>query len=85
MRDLWAAIVLLLLIVFILFHLNLHYMNILFAFFGYRVYTIEAESGENRFSGQIPFVVLSKRHSIPNGAELQVYRISDTVYIEYEE
>jgi len=42
-------------------------MNLLFAFFGYRVYTIRTKDDNNPFSGQCPFVVLSKRHYISSG------------------
>jgi hypothetical protein len=83
-RDVWAAAVLVLFVFFILYHLSLHYMNLLFALLGYRVYTVRMGDSSNSFSGQCPFVVLSKRHDIPKQTKLLVHRISDTVYIEYE-
>ena len=84
MRDVWAVLALMLFIIYILYHLDLHYMNLIFAFFGYRVYTVRAEDSKNPANSQCPFVILSRRHNIPSGVELSLHRISDTVYIEYE-
>ncbi len=82
MGDVWAAVFLLILIMFMFYHLNLHYMNLLFAGFGYRVYTVETQDDGNPFSGRSSFIVLSKRHYMPSGTQIRGYRISDTVYVE---
>src|SRR5207247_1986768 len=39
-RDFWAAVAALGFIVFLFWHLNLHYMNVLFALRGYRIFTV---------------------------------------------
>jgi hypothetical protein len=78
-RDSAATIVALLLVIFLFWHLNLHYMNVLFAILGYRVFTVRDDDGSQ------VFVVLSKRASLPPQSSLRVYRLSNTVYIEQRE
>ena len=40
LRDIGATLVALIFVIFLFLHLNLHYMNILFAMKGYRIFTI---------------------------------------------
>jgi hypothetical protein len=75
-RDSAATIVALLLVIFLFWHLNLHYMNVLFAVFGYRVFTVQ--DGE----GTRVLVLLSPRTVMPRGAKVEAFRLSNTVYIE---
>jgi hypothetical protein len=61
-------------VIFVLWNLNLHFINILFALQGYRVYTIE-----NSHS----VVLLTTRHSIPKDInQIKAHRLSNSVYIE---
>ncbi len=78
-RESAATLVALLLVIFLFWHLNLHYMNVLFAVFGYRVYTVRDAEGSQLL------VVLSKRTALPRGAKLHAYRLSNTVFIERRE
>jgi hypothetical protein len=75
-RDSSATIVALLLVVFLFWHLNLHYMNVLFAMFGYRVFTVRDSDGTHAL------VLLSQRTVLPIGTKLSAYRLSNTVFIE---
>ena len=75
-RDSAATIVALLLVIFLFWHLNLHYMNVLFAVFGYRVFTVRDNDGTH------VLVLLSKRAVLPRGTMLHAYRLSNTVFIE---
>jgi hypothetical protein len=75
-RDSAATIVALLLVIFLFWHLHLHYMNVLFAIFGYRVFTVRDADGTH------VLVLLSKRTVLPRGTQLQAYRLSNTVFIE---
>lgn len=79
LRDSAATIVALLLVIFLFWHLNLHYMNVLFAIFGYRVFTVRDDDGTH------VFVILSQRANLERGSTLQAYRLSNTVYIEMQE
>jgi hypothetical protein len=78
-RDSAATIVALLLVIFLFWHLHLHYMNVLFAFFGYRVFTVRDADGTH------VLVLLSKRAVLPRGTKLPAYRLSNTVFIERRE
>jgi len=69
-------------VIFLFWHLNLHYMNIIFAISGYRVFTVYPPSDGNDVSGVEPLVVITRRASLPNGLRMNAYRVSDTVYFE---
>jgi|ERR1035441_6011035 hypothetical protein len=71
-----ATVVALLLVIFLFWHLNLHYMNVLFAVFGYRVFTVRDGEGTH------VLVLLSTRTVLARGKKLHAYRLSNTVFIE---
>jgi hypothetical protein len=81
-RSLNATLAALAFIVFLFWHLNLHYMNLLFAAFSYRVFTVHAPVDGNPHSGQSSFVLITRRPALTAGLEVSAYRISDTVYLE---
>lgn len=81
-RDFSAIIVALMLIVFIFWHLNLHYMNIFFAFKGYRIYTIYPPKEDNLHSGKNSFVLVTKRTSLNSMDTLIGTRLSNSVIWE---
>lgn len=81
-RDFGATLAALIFIIFLFWHLNLHYMNVLFALFGYRVFTLYPPKAENPISGKESKVLITRRTYIPEGEKLDVYRLSDTVYFE---
>lgn len=80
-REFAAALLALIFIVFLFWHLNLHYMNLVFALFGYRVFTIVPDTKEDAIDFQ-PFVLLTQRSYLHKGEQLQAYRISNTVFFE---
>jgi hypothetical protein len=81
-RDLAAAVVALAFIVFLFWHLNLHYMNVLLAATGYRVFSISSPADGNPLSGRIGLVLITRRPALATGDRLTAYRLSDTVYFE---
>ncbi len=81
-RALAAALSALGFIVFLFWHLNLHYMNVVFAMFGFRVFTLYPEANGNPHSGRLNFVLITPRVSLAAGDRINAYRISDTVYFE---
>jgi hypothetical protein len=81
-RDFAALLVALIFIVFLFWHLNLHYMNILFAVFGYRVFTISPPADANALSGRASQVLITRRVSLLAGERIVAYRLSETVYFE---
>jgi hypothetical protein len=73
-REFAAMIFAISFVIFVLWNMNLHFVNILFAFQGYRVFTIESFNSA---------VLLTTRTSIPKDMkELKVHRLSNTVFIE---
>jgi hypothetical protein len=83
-RDIVAVGTAFAFIVFIFWHMNLHYVNIVFALFGYRVFTVEAATSAARGveSPTRTVVVLSKRSTIAPSTEIDTIRLSDTVLVE---
>lgn len=81
-RDFAAAMTALGFIVFLFWHLNLHYMNILFAGLGFRVFTVYPPVDRNNLSGSQSWVLITRRVYISEKERIIAYRISDTVYLE---
>lgn len=81
-RDLSATVAALAFIVFLFWHLNLHYMNLIFAMRGLRVFTVYPPRDGNPLSGRTRFAVITRRVSLAPGDRLIAYRLSDTVYLE---
>ena len=82
-REVIATLLALMFIIFLFWHLDMHYMNLVFALFGYRVYTINPNK-DDQLGSQEPFVLLSKRIYLMDGQSIDAYRLSNTVYIEKE-
>src|SRR5690606_8129465 len=76
-RNFASSILALLFISFLFWHLNLHYMNLLFAVKGYRVFTIYPPEDPNPFSGRVPVVLITKTAVVSSGERLTVYRLTD--------
>jgi len=83
-RDLGATVAALAFVVFLFWHLNLHYMNLVFAARGYRVFTVYPPDDGNPLTGRVPLVLITRRVSLTSGEKLIAYRLSDTVYLEPE-
>jgi hypothetical protein len=81
-RDLVAVLAGLAFIIFLFWHLNLHYMNIILAIFGLRIFTIYPTGNAGEYSSKSPWILITRRINIPENESIIVYRISDTVYIE---
>jgi hypothetical protein len=86
-RDAASVFVAFLFVVFIFWHMKLHYINIVFAVLGYNVFTVEAATsrGDRVDAVTRSVVVLSKRHSLPPDTQLDALRLSDTVFIEKDQ
>jgi len=85
-RDLTAIFVALLFVLFLFWHMRLHYMNLFFAMCGYRIFTVEAVSGTEQTEGDPPrlvtYAVLSKRHSLVSGKPLKGWRLGGNVIVD---
>lgn len=72
-------------VVFLFWHLNLHYLNLLFAVLGYRVFTVLPPEDNNALTTKASLVLITRRVLVRSGDRLSVYRISDTVYMEVDD
>ena len=81
-RSLAAALVALAFIVFLFWHLNLYYMNIVFAALGYRIFSVLPPTDTSGISDLEGFVLITARHSVRERLELSAYRISNHVFWE---
>lgn len=84
-RAFSAAIAALGFVIFLFWHLNLHYMNLLFAIRGYRVFTIHPILDGNPLGGKTSLVLITKRVSVSLNERIMAFRISDTVFFEAEQ
>ncbi len=84
-RDLYATLAALAFIVFLFWHLNLHYMNLMFAARGYRVLTVYPPAEDNPLTGKSPKAVITRRINLTPGNRIVAYRLSDTVYLEVDQ
>jgi hypothetical protein len=69
-------------IVFLFWHLNLHYMNLAFAVRGYRVFTVYPPDDDNSHSGDAACVLITRRGSVRPNQRIVANRLSNTVYLE---
>jgi hypothetical protein len=83
-RDFGATLGALAFIVFLFWHLNLHYMNLWFAVRGLRVFTVSPPVEGNSLSGKTRQAVITRRVSLVPGDRIVAYRLSDTVYLEVD-
>ena len=83
-RDLAAALAALGFIVFLFWHLNLHYMNIIFAIFGYRIFTVYPPEDNNPLTSKVSQVLITRRTLVLPDDCLVVYGLSDTVTMEID-
>lgn len=85
-RDLIAIFVALLFVLFLFWHMRLHYMNLFFAMRGYRIFTVEARSGTEPMNRDRPklstYAILSKRHNLPDGESLTGWRLGGNVLVD---
>ena len=81
-RELSVLVFALVFIVFLFWHLNFHYINILFAIRGYRIFTVHPQQQENEYASLDSYIVITRRSGLISGQDIVGLRLSDTVYIE---
>lgn len=79
-RDILAVAFALSLVIFLFWYMRLHYMNLIFAIWRYRIYTVEAKVG----TADQPktFVVISRRHHLSKDATVTGYRLGGNVLVD---
>lgn len=85
-RDIFAVSFALAFVIFLFWHMRLHYMNLIFAIWGYRIYTVEAKIGTKELDREqirlMTFAVISRRHYLPEGSSLTGYRLGGNVLVD---
>lgn len=81
-RELGTTIAALAFIVFLFWHLNLHYMNLVFAVRGFRVFTVYPPADGNPLTGRGRQALITRRIDLTPGDRIVAYRVSDAVYLE---
>lgn len=88
-RDIAAVAAAFIFVLFLFWHMRLHYMNLFFAASGYRIYTVEVvgtKSGKDGTKNTYKtFAILSKRHQIESGEMLEGTRLGGDVLIDKDE
>jgi len=80
--DLAALLFALLVMLAVFYNLNLHYLNLAFAFRGFRCYTVVTETlGVGLKSDRELIVVLSKQPDLTEGQEVTAIRVSNSVLV----
>lgn len=69
-------------IVFLFYHLNYHYINVLFALRGYRVIAVHPDAAAGKYGRTTSFAVITRRHNLLPKDRIIAYRLSNTVYLE---
>lgn len=85
-RDLTAASLAFIFVMFLFWHMRLHYMNLFFAMWGYRIFTVEAKIGTTEKDRErdrfVTYAVISRRHFIPHDDVLTGYRLGGRVLFD---
>ena len=83
-RDLISILVALSFILFLFWHMHLHYMNLFFAIFGYKIFTVKVVSDAADPSRLATYVVLSKNDHLTEGIIFTGWRIGGKILVERE-
>ena len=81
-RELSALILALVFIVFLFWHLNFHYMNILFAIRGFHIFTVHPPQQDNQYANLESYILITRRKSLTSEQSIVGFRLSNTVYLE---
>lgn len=81
-RAFAATVAAIAIILFLFWHLNLHYMNIVFAVLKMQVFSVSPPEGATPLSGRDRFVLITWRRRLTPGARIVAHRISNSVYWE---
>jgi hypothetical protein len=84
-REFAATIIAVCLIIFLFWNLNMHYMNVLFAIFGYRIFTVYPPEDGNPLSGRETIVLITRRVTLSPGLQLYPFRLSNSVLWESDQ
>ena len=79
--DFAAILAALAIVVFLFWHLNYHYVNLLFAIKGYHVIMVYPEASRGSYGRTTRCAVITRRDSLLPGEQITAYRLSNAVYV----
>jgi hypothetical protein len=82
MREVFATLFAVALIILLFWFSRLHYLNLVFATMGYKTFTVTRKHPDNNFNKTTKVVVLSKRDQINPEEKITCYRLSHDLWIE---
>ena len=68
-------------IIFLFWKLHMHHLNVVFALFGYRIFSVSPPKTENPYSSTQAYTILTRREMLPVGDTINAYLISNNVYL----
>jgi hypothetical protein len=86
-RELLSVAVAFFFVVFIFWHMKLHYMNVFLAMFGYHIFTVQTVSGiagEGDSPSSNTYAVISKKDCIEAGEIITGFRLGGNVLVDAE-
>lgn len=83
-RQAFATVTALAFVVFLFWHLNLHYVNIAFAVLGYRIFTVTPAGDHSAGLTEKNYALITKRPLLAPDSAVTAIRLSDTVYVEVD-
>lgn len=81
-REFGAMVAALIMIIILFYRLNYHYINLLFAIRGYRVFMVHPPLSDSDYGSVQSITLITQRGGLRPNDKIVAYRISDTVYIE---
>ena len=81
-RELLAVVVAFAFVVFIFWHMKLHYLNVFLALRGYTIFTVETPSNGAKGSKDFTYALISKRHNLESGKPVTGYRLGGNVLVD---
>ncbi|MGO7545440.1 hypothetical protein AB9E34_06665 [Rhizobium leguminosarum] len=83
-RDVTSVFIAFIFITFLFWHVRLHYMNLIFAILGYRIYTVEVKlSAASEMPARLAtYAIISRRHYLPEQSPLTGYRLGGNVLVD---
>ena len=82
-RDILAVAFALALVMFLFWYMRLHYMNLIFAVWGYRIYTVEAKGGST--GRMMTFAIISRRDQLLKDTTVTGYRLGGNVLVDRDD
>jgi hypothetical protein len=81
-REVAAAVVALIIVGFLFWYMELHYINVVFAVLGYRLFEIAVENGETAPNVDLRFALVSRRAAPTVDTPVVVLRVGEAVFLD---